>query len=141
MVSGRTVNGAAAQPACLALAAVRMLRPNASPRGGGGKSDEPNFSFLVTLLTMLDFSEPGKVTQEDWDRGMGNLWAPGVGSAVSWGSLLKRFDKGGSGQIDFGEIIGLWLRSTLGSGGPAVTCISKNQITTGECCKSQINEG
>ena len=84
-----------------------MLRPNASPRGGGGKSDEPNFSFLVTLLTMLDFSEPGKVTQEDWDRGMGNLWAPGVGSAVSWGSLQKRFDKGGSGQIDFGEIIGL----------------------------------
>ena len=56
---------------------------------------------------MLDFSEPGKVTQEDWDRGMGNLWAPGVGSAVSWGSLQKRFDKGGSGQIDFGEIIGL----------------------------------
>ena len=107
MVSGRTVNSAAAQPACLAVAAVRMLRPNASPRGGGGKSDEPNFSFLVTLLTMLDFSEPGKVTQEDWDRGMGNLWAPGVGSAVSWGSLLKRFDKGGSGQIDFGEIIGL----------------------------------
>ena len=85
-----------------------MLRPKAADaRGSGGKTDEPNFSFLVTLLTMLDFSEPGKVTQEDWDRGMGNLWAPGVGSAVSWGSLQKRFDKGGSGQIDFGEIIGL----------------------------------
>ena len=87
---------------------VRMLRPKAGDvRGSGGKTDEPNFSFLVTLLTMLDFTEPGKVTQEDWDRGMGNLWAPSVGSAVSWGSLQKRFDKGGSGQIDFGEIIGL----------------------------------
>ena len=85
-----------------------MLRPKAGDvRGSGGKTDEPNFSFLVTLLTMLDFTEPGKVTQEDWDRGMGNLWAPSVGSAVSWGSLQKRFDKGGSGQIDFGEIIGL----------------------------------
>ena len=72
-----------------------------------GRRDEPNFSFLVTLLTMLDFSTPGKVTHEDWDRGMGNLWAPGVGTAVSWSSLQKRFDKGGSGEIDFGQILGL----------------------------------
>ena len=56
----QSVNSAVTQPSCLALAAVHMLRPNADARGGGGKADEPNFSFLVTLLTMLDFSELGK---------------------------------------------------------------------------------
>ena len=25
-----------------------------------------NLSFLLTLLTMLDFSEPGSVQREDW---------------------------------------------------------------------------
>ena len=72
----------------------------------GGQS-EPSFSFLVTLLTMLDFETPGKVSQEDWDRGMNHLHAPGVGHQVSWSSLQKRFDKQSTGEIDFGEILGL----------------------------------
>jgi len=75
--------------------------------GGDGRADEPSFSFLVTMLTMLDFGSPGKVNQDDWDRGMNHLWCPGMASQVSWGTLLKRFDKGGSGEIDFGEILGL----------------------------------
>ena len=66
-----------------------------------------NLSFLLTLLTMLDFSEPGSVQREDWERGVAGLYAPGLSWEVSWGTLLKRFDMDYNGSIDFGEMHGL----------------------------------
>jgi len=70
-------------------------------------ADSHNLSFLLTLLTMLDFQEPGSVTREDWERGIAALHAPGLSHEVSWSVLLNRFDLDASGSIDFGEMHGL----------------------------------
>ena len=82
------------------------------PRGGGGYDDmpdasAPNVSFLLTLLTMLDFTRPGQVGKEDWERGIAALHAPGLSWEVSWQMLLRRFDLDNNGSIDFGEMHGL----------------------------------
>ena len=66
-----------------------------------------NVSFLLTLLTMLDFTQPGQVQKEDWERGVGALYAPGLSWEVSWQMLLRRFDLDFNGSIDFGEMHGL----------------------------------
>ena len=66
-----------------------------------------NLSFLLTLLTMLDFEEPGSVKKEDWERGVAALHAPGLSWEVSWQTLLNRFDLDFNGSIDFGEMHGL----------------------------------
>lgn len=81
-------------------------------RGDGGYSDMPgaempNVSFLLTLLTTLDFTSPGSVLKEDWERGIAALYAPGLSWDVSWQMLLKRFDLDFNGSIDFGEMHGL----------------------------------
>ena len=82
-------------------------------RMAGGYDDmEPaeenhNVSFLLTLLTMLDFTSPGQVLKEDWERGVAGLHAPGLSHEVSWQMLLKRFDLDFNGSIDFGEMHGL----------------------------------
>ena len=82
------------------------------PRGSGGYDEmqdasAPNVSFLLTLLTMLDFTTPGQVGKEDWERGIAALHAPGLSWEVSWQMLLRRFDLDNNGSIDFGEMHGL----------------------------------
>ena len=84
-----------------------------------------NVSFLLTLLTMLDFTNPGQVQKEDWERGVAALHAPGLSWEVSWQMLLRRFDLDFNGSIDFGEMHGLApldprLGSLLRPLGPAV---------------------
>ena len=71
------------------------------------EASAPNVSFLLTLLTMLDFSSPGQVGKEDWERGIAALHAPGLSWEVSWQMLLRRFDLDNNGSIDFGEMHGL----------------------------------
>lgn len=68
---------------------------------------EPPISFLLTLLTMLDFENPGQVTREDWERGVNSLYCPGLSHEVGWAQLLRRFDRDHSGAIEFGETAGL----------------------------------
>ena len=70
-------------------------------------AETPNVSFLLTLLTTLDFTSPGSVLKEDWERGVAALYAPGLSWDVSWQMLLKRFDLDFNGSIDFGEMHGL----------------------------------
>jgi len=70
-------------------------------------SERNNLSFLLTLLTMLDFQESGSVSREDWERGVAALYAPGLSHEVSWKMLLRRFDLDSSGAIEFGEMHGL----------------------------------
>lgn len=64
-------------------------------------------SFLLTLLTTLDFTHRGQVQKEDWERGVAALHAPGLSHEVSWKMLLRRFDMDFNGSIDFGEMHGL----------------------------------
>ena len=83
-----------------------------SPQATGGYDEmpdaqAPNVSFLLTLLTMLDFTQPGQVGKEDWERGIAALHAPGLSWEVSWQMLLRRFDLDNNGSIDFGEMHGL----------------------------------
>jgi hypothetical protein len=66
-----------------------------------------NISFLLTLLTTLDFTNPGQVQKEDWERGIAALHAPGLSWEVSWQMMLRRFDLDFNGSIDFGEMHGL----------------------------------
>ena len=56
---------------------------------------------------MLDFTRPGQVGKEDWERGIAALHAPGLSWEVSWQMLLRRFDLDNNGSIDFGEMHGL----------------------------------
>ena len=72
-----------------------------------GADESHNVSFLLTLLTMLDFTNPGSVSKEDWERALPPLHAPGLSWEVSWHMLLKRFDLDNNGSIDFGEMHGL----------------------------------
>ena len=78
---------------------------------GYAEIDEPddshNVSFLLTLLTMLDFTNKGQVLKDDWERGIAALHAPGLSWEVSWQMLLRRFDLDFNGRIDFGEMHGL----------------------------------
>ena len=69
--------------------------------------ESQNVSFLLTLLTTLDFTNPGQVLKEDWERGIAALHAPGLSWEVSWQMLLRRFDLDFNGSIDFGEMVGL----------------------------------
>ena len=69
--------------------------------------ESQNVSFLLTLLTTLDFTNPGQVLKEDWERGISALHAPGLNHEVSWQMLLRRFDLDFNGSIDFGEMVGL----------------------------------
>ena len=71
------------------------------------EDESHNVSFLLTLLTMLDFTNPGQVQKEDWERGIAALHAPGLSWEVSWQMLLRRFDDNFNGSIDFGEMHGL----------------------------------
>lgn len=93
------------------MAAAAVMPPRAV--GESGYDDVPpadeshNVSFLLTLLTMLDFSNPGSVGKEDWERGIAALHAPGLSWEVSWGMLLRRFDLDNNGSVDFGEMHGL----------------------------------
>ena len=69
--------------------------------------ESQNVSFLLTLLTTLDFTNPGQVLKEDWERGISALHAPGLNHEVSWQMLLRRFDLDFNGSIDFVEMVGL----------------------------------
>ena len=95
-----------------AMAAADVMSARA-PKGRTGYDDKEvgseshNLSFLLTLLTMLDFTEPGSVHREDWERGIHALHAPGLSWEVSWQVLLRRFDLDFNGSIDFGEMHGL----------------------------------
>ena len=84
------------------MAAASTLRDD-----GDVGPESHNISFLLTLLTMLDFSEPGSVYKDDWERGIAALHAPGLSWEVSWQMILKRFDLDSNGSIDFGEMHGL----------------------------------
>ena len=75
--------------------------------GYGEIDDNHNVSNLLTLLTMFDFTNPGQVTKEDWERGVNGLHAPNLSWEVSWQMLLRRFDLDFNGSIDFGEMHGL----------------------------------
>ena len=95
----------------MATATMRSESPSRLPRMPTGYDEvgpeSHNLSFLLTLLTMLDFEEPGSVKKEDWERGVAALHAPGLSWEVSWQTLLNRFDLDFNGSIDFGEMHGL----------------------------------
>eukprot|EP00966_Prymnesium_polylepis_P144759 3342892-Prymnesium_polylepis.1 len=71
------------------------------------QDEGPSISFLLSMLTMLDFQERGRVTKDDWERGCASLHVDGMQVESSWEMLVSRFDKSGMGNIDFGGVHGL----------------------------------
>ena len=71
------------------------------------EDDGPSIPFLLSMLTMLDFSERGRVTKDDWERGCASLFVENLDVESSWNTICQRFDKTGMGNVDFGGGQGL----------------------------------